>query len=97
MDSEISANRSRETRFGRDQRDCQAARGRGDESAQDGERIWGDTRRFGGRGSVSKSEPPPVSPGSGRERSIFIRQPKASALARSSGYQHDHFIYGYLV
>lgn len=78
MNSEIGANRSRETRFWGDQRDCQAASGRGDESALRTEKgFGGDTRRFGGRGSVSKSEPPPVSPGSGRERSIFIREPKS--------------------
>ena len=74
MNSEIGANRSRETRFWGDQRDCQAASG----SALRTEKgFGGDTRRFGGRGSVSKSEPPPVSPGSGRERSIFIREPKS--------------------
>lgn len=54
-------------------------------TGQDG----GDTRRFGGRGSVSNSEPAPF-PGYRPGGSIFVMEPKASTLARNPGYQHDH-------
>lgn len=57
-------------RTGRARRDLGGSPGLPSSDERDerrGVHVMGDTRRFGGRGSVPHWEQPPVSPGSGRE------------------------------